>query len=320
MKAITKFSGGGGVDLGMIAAGWEHTYGIEYDDRIAQVARNNGLNTITADILAIKPEDYPGMDWMHDSPPCPNFSTAKANREETENDIALARAVCDWIAYHRPQYYTLENVYGYRLSKSWAMIANTLNRHGYSFNYWHVNMADYGVPQTRKRMIVIARLGGKTPHLPKKTHDENPVPGLFGALKRWVSWFDAVEDLIPTLKKRDLPQRLKKIKGCDYNKCLLINVQNTTPTGTRGERKVRTVARHRPAFTVIASSYKKRSLPIMANDMGDFYQTDIRCSARFQSFPDWYDVGDAGEIIGNAVPPLFMQRVGEMFASEMEAL
>ncbi len=62
MKATTKFSGGGGVDLGMIAAGWEHLYGIEYDDRIAQVARNNGLNTITADILKIKPSDYPSYE------------------------------------------------------------------------------------------------------------------------------------------------------------------------------------------------------------------------------------------------------------------
>ena len=49
-----------------------------------------------------------------------------------------------------------------------------------------------------------------------------------------------------------------------------------------------------------------------------------RALARFQSFPDWYELPEsntlAARIIGNAVPPLFMQRVGEMFASEMEAL
>lgn len=385
MKSVTKFSGGGGVDLGMIAASWEHSYGIEYDDRIAQVARNNGLNTITADILAIKPEDYPSMDWMHDSPPCPNFSTAKANGEETENDIALAQAVCDWIAYHRPQYYTLENVYGYRLSKSWAMIADTLSRHGYSFNYWHVNMADYGVPQTRKRMIVIARLDGKTPHLPKKTHDENPVPGLFGTLNRWVSWYEAIEDLIPTLPESQFaPWQLERLPD---ELCTQL-VHGTNANGITSNEK------EKPAAVVVASLHSKAVMPrafimnaanpngnetkkyrmesepvktITAGDSGyikafvvpggnasSFSIRDDtepiraiaavgrignvsraytggrvvkmtpRAIARFQSFPDTYALPDnpslAVRILGNAVPPLFMQRVGEMFASEMAAL
>ena len=316
MKSVTKFSGGGGVDLGMIAAGWEHTYGIEYDDKIAQVARSNGLNTITADILAIKPEDYSGMDWMHDSPPCPNFSTAKANGEETENDIALAQAVCDWIVYHLPRFYTLENVYGYRLSKSWAMIADTLHRHGYQFNYWHVNMADYGVPQTRKRMIVIARRDGIMPQLPPATHAENPQVGLFETKKRWVSWYEAIEDLIPTLIETEPPdfvlQRLEEFGEPVGNYAPHCGYRTNSPGRVYPPRV------DAPFFSVTASQTIDRA--VLKID-GVFYEVSPMLIARFQSFPDTYTLPESNtlsaRIIGNAVPTLFMQQVGEMFAAAL---
>ncbi len=375
MKAVTKFSGGGGVDLGMIAAGWEHLYGIEYDDRIAQVARNNGLNTITADILKIKPSDYPSMDWMHDSPPCPNFSIAKAGGIETDNDIALAQAICDWIVYHRPKFYTLENVYGYRKSKSWAMIADTLHRHGYLFNYWHVNFADYGVSQTRKRMIVIARRDGIMPQLPPATHAENPQVGLFETKKRWVSWYEAIEDLIPTLPDSQfapwqlerLPEKLmssflphtqvnsgtlgkygnqpsttiavSKIP----NKAFIMNAANPNGNETRKYRMEEEPSKtmtavdsgYIKAFVVPggnASSFSTRAENEPHRTIGDaervgnvsraytngrVVKMTPRAIARFQLFPDSYQLPDnnalAVRILGNAVPPLFMQRVGEMF-------
>lgn len=375
MIAASKFSGGGGVDIGMEAAGWKHLYGIEYDNKIAQVARSNGLNTITADILKIKPDDYLGMDWMHDSPPCPNFSTAKANAEETENDIALAQAVCDWIVYNRPRFYTLENVYGYRKSKSWAMIADTLHRHGYLFNYWHVNMADYGVPQTRKRMIVIARRDGIMPQLPPQTHAENPVPGLFGTKKRWVSWYDAIEDLIPSLPDSQfaswqlerLPDEYKTIlikngdefsvmpdetkpcytvssSTCSFGKAFIVDSDSKCGTRTENEDSFSVVASrftmpqaficdgqansdgqsmttrtNEPLFTVTATTTVKRVVNALTN--GRVVKMTPRALARFQSFPDWYELPEsntlAARIIGNAVPPLFMQRVGEMFADSV---
>ena len=144
MKGGTLFSGGGGFCLGMVAAGVDHAWGVEYDDKIAQVARNNGLNTITADILQCDPSTFEPVDFLHASPPCPNFSNAKANAEETENDRALAAKVCQFITKLLPNIFTLENVYQYRNSQSWETIARTLLTHGYKVNYWHVNFANYG--------------------------------------------------------------------------------------------------------------------------------------------------------------------------------
>jgi len=199
MKGGTLFSGGGGFCLGMVAAGIDHAWGVEYDDRIAQVARDNGLNTITADILQCDPSTFEPVDFLHASPPCPNFSNAKANAEETDNDRALAAKVCEFITELLPSIFTLENVYQYRKSKSWQRIVRTLLVHGYQVNYWHVCMADYGVPQTRWRMIAIARRDGITPMLPPATHSETPVNGLFERRAQWVGWYEAIEDLVPTL-------------------------------------------------------------------------------------------------------------------------
>ena len=282
MKGGTLFSGGGGFCLGMVAAGVEHAWGVEYDDRIAQVARDNGLNTITADILQCDPSAFEPVDFLHASPPCPNFSNAKANAEETDNDRALAAKVCEFITELLPSIFTLENVYAYRKSKSWQRIAKTLLTHGYQVNYWHVNMADYGVPQTRKRMIAIARRDGITPMLPPSTHAETAVNDLFGSKRQWVGWYEAIEDLIPTLPDSEFaPWQLERLPN-ELIDCLMVKdgdnyapvvngcIPSYTLSATNGSRafivngtpndngaSVTACAQDVPNFTITASVEKR---------------------------------------------------------------
>jgi DNA (cytosine-5)-methyltransferase 1 len=311
VKIGTLFSGGGGVDIGAMAAGLAPVWGVEYDPDIAAVyAANVGDHIRIGDILTMAPADFAPVDVLHASPPCPNFSVAKAGGEETETDRALAEKVAEFIACLLPDFFTLENVYQYRLSLSWRRIAQELATHGYQYNYWHVNMADYGVPQTRKRMIVIARRDGLRPQLPAATHAENPQPGLFGTAARWVSWHEAIEDLLPGLPDSqfadwqlarlpaDLPRAFivdgKLSSGLD-GKTLQINDGNT------------------PSGTVVCSHSALRDARAFTN--GRVVKMTPRALTRFQSFPDSYRLPGraqlATRIIGNAVPPLFMQRLYE---------
>lgn len=200
MNGMTLFTGFDGAGIGMAQAGINIVGGIEYDDAIAEVARANGHPVTTADILQVDPYQYAhaNIQALHASPPCPNFSLAKTGRGETAHDIALAQAVCDWITVIRPEIFTLENVYAYRNSQSWRMIENTLFRLGYLPDVQHVNAADMGVPQSRKRMIVRALRGRMVPQFPA------PVP--------WVGWYEAIEDLIPTLPESNFaPWQLARL-------------------------------------------------------------------------------------------------------------
>jgi len=204
--AATIFSGGGGADIGLDEAGLDVRWGLEHDDEIAQVARENGLDIHTADVTEVDPSWYERVDVLHASPPCPNFSVAKTGGKETDEDVSLAEATVRFAGEIEPQLFTLENVWGYRKSQSWKLIREHLQRSGYDWNAWKLNAANYGVPQTRKRMIVAARRDGSRPKKPPATHAENPSSGgLFGGdLNEWVGWHEAIEDLILDLPETEL--------------------------------------------------------------------------------------------------------------------
>jgi site-specific DNA-cytosine methylase len=181
------FQGFGLVDVGAMGAGITPIWGIEYDKDLASVAKMNGLHPTVIDILDADPKDFECTDVLHASPPCTNASTAKTNGHETDLDRSLARKVVEFLTVLRPEYFTLENVWAYRKFDSWSrIIMPALDKLGYWFDVAHVDFSDFGVPQSRKRMIVRAHLGVMVPHLPKK---ERPKVG----------WYQAIEDLIPIL-------------------------------------------------------------------------------------------------------------------------
>lgn len=330
MKSATLFSGFEGAGVGMRAAGFGHAWGIEYDDTIATVARMNGFNTLTLNILEADPDLFEKVDLLHASPPCPNFSVAKANGAETELDIALARKTADFIEVLRPKYFTLENVYQYRNSQSWAIISNRLYTCGYWLDFEHVNFADLGVPQTRQRMIVRAVHNGFVPYMPKK--------------ERWVGWYQVIEDLIPGLPLSKFPpwqldilhnhklatqvfgnQRSEDKRDyisyslkddpimtlttqCYKWTAFIMSGDNATNFNS-GDGTIR--EENEPMFTVRATAHK--GLPRAWFDGGKVVKMTPRALARFQSFPDWYQLPEKNALackgIGNACPPLGMEKI-----------
>jgi len=253
----TLFSGGEGVGCGARAAGLRHLWGIEIDDAVAQVARDNGFNVETADIIEVDPTRYETPTVLHASPPCPSFSVAKQGRRETDDDIRIAQATARFIEELRPQYFTLENVWGYRKAESWAIIRDALNRCGYWFDLAHVNAADFGGPQTRKRMIIRAALGQMVPQLPA------PEP--------WVGWHAAVEDLIPTLPDSEFaPWQLARM-STKLRESLLVDSAGYLDG---------VVTRHRdePANTIIANHSRRpmRAFLIGSQNAGQKWNSGIK--------------------------------------------
>lgn len=245
MKALIGFAGIGGPEIALREARIE-AIGVEYDPAIAEVNRANGGHCLTADILDVAPVDFIGWLLFHFSPPCPSFSVASQGGE-TETDLALARKICEFIRVGRPLYFTLENVWGYRKSLSWHLIQYTLLEEGYGLAAWNLNSADYGVPQSRRRMIAIARRDGRQPVKPWPTHAKRP--DMFA--KPWRGWYEAIEDLVPDLlETRPAPWQVDRMS--DELKTFLMMTGNTNRNGADNVKGRGVLEPETPANTISA--------------------------------------------------------------------
>lgn len=328
MKIGTLHSGIEGVGVGATAAGFELAWGIEIDQKAAAIANQNlGGHVRVMDMLDANPADFEPVDLMHDSPPCLNFSLAKKGAKESRIDIAMAHKTAEFITYHTPKFFTLENVWGYRKSQSWGIIADALTYAGFWTTVDHVNAADFGVPQTRKRMIVRAVCGGWIPPMPQP--------------ERWIGWHESIEDLIPGLPETEFaPWQLRllpdDVKTClfgdqkDGDKSYINHAKQGRPSQTitvsnssklkafvidgenaRGGRT--TIRKSDHPFITVDSSQKGDHRAWLAQ--GRVVKITVPCLMRFQSFPDWYQ-GATARGIGNSVPPLMYQKIIEQLVSE----
>lgn len=201
LTCVTLFAGFGGKTLGAVRCGFTPVLAVEYDEQIAAVYRKNfpGCQVIVAPVQSVGYESFRGVGLLLVSPPCPSFSVANANGGETEEDIAMAQAVCRAIREMMPRAIFLENVRGYLKSKSFALICTTLDELGYSYDFGVYDAADYGVPQNRQRLILrgLRDLG-------RDTFMQVPMPPLPPKVTKRTGWYEAIADLIPTLKETRL--------------------------------------------------------------------------------------------------------------------
>ncbi len=302
------FSGGGLATCGAVAAGLTPIGAVEYDPAIAECYRKNlGDHITVAPIQDIDWTERAVPFWWHMSPVCTRASQANSDGEESELDIAAAQAVVRSIEVHPPMF-SLENVWQYRNFDSFKMIYRALRSNGYNVDYWHLNSADYGVPQTRKRLILVASrikpVKRPTPTHAERTKDTGQ-SSMFDSLPSWVGWYVAIEDLIPTLPESQF---------APWSIPLVVKFTNGVKAFLTGKHRNEwgdfVSFFDEPAMTIGVTSVGRHRIWTPCNKV---LTPDIHSFARFQTLPDWYQLPTsnvlAGKIIGNGVPRLLMQRV-----------
>jgi DNA (cytosine-5)-methyltransferase 1 len=166
MKFIELFAGIGGFRLGLEKAGHECVYANEWLEKPASIYEKNfGDKPDTRDIRAIDPFSIPDADLICGGFPCATFSIA-GKREGiygTDTRGTLFFEICRIAAVKKTPYLFLENVKGllnHDNGKTFAVILFSLDKLGYDVQWELLNSRNFGVPQNRERIFIIANLRG----------------------------------------------------------------------------------------------------------------------------------------------------------------
>lgn len=303
MKVVSLFSGAGGLDLGFRMAGHDIVWANDlYEDAVCTYKKNIGDHIVLEDVRNISVDEIPDCDIVIGGFPCQGFSVANTKRYVTDERNELYKQLIRVIENKQPKFFLAENVKGLtNLGKGevFKMILSDFEQLGYRVQYKILNAADYGVPQTRLRVIII---GVRSDidweyEFPKATHSKSGEDGL----SIWVSVSEALRELPDPDKENDIPNHT-------YSKYKL-NIN-----GYIGHRLLDPA---KPAPTVTARGDNRGGVVILPHPNGQ-RRMSCRELASVQSFPvDYEFVGNNSSIyrqIGNAVPPLLAYTVAKPFS------
>lgn len=185
MTVVDLFAGIGGWDLAARELGVD-PIGVEFMPEACATRAAAGFRTIRADIETMRIPDQ--LDGLIASPPCQDFSIAGKRAGRSGDRGRLIDLVPLWVEHARPRRVACEQVPP--CEAIWNEHAERYRRLGYSTWVGVLNAADYGVPQTRRRAILVASLDHPV-SAPEPTHARDGGGGLF-PLDRWVSMADAL--------------------------------------------------------------------------------------------------------------------------------
>lgn len=302
MRVVSLFSGAGGLDLGFKMAGHDIVWANDlYEDAVHTYQKNIGNHIVLEDVRNIPTDEIPDCDIVIGGFPCQGFSVANTKRHVADERNELYKQLIRVIEDKKPKFFLAENVKGLtNLGKGevFKMILADFEQLGYKVQYKILNAADYGVPQTRMRVIIVGVRNdiGWEYEFPKMTHSQDGKDGL----PIWVSVSEALKGLPDPDSENDVPNHT-------YSKYKL-NIN-----GYIGHRLLDP---DKPAPTVTARGDNRGGVVIHPHPNGQ-RRMSCRELALVQSFPIDYEFsGNNSSIyrqIGNAVPPLLAYAIAKPF-------
>ncbi|GAA9131600.1 DNA cytosine methyltransferase [Helicobacter pylori] len=159
MKVASLFSGIGGLDLGFIQNSFEIVWANDFDRYAVETYKANiGQNIVLGDI-EIEKDHICGHDILIGGFPCQPFSTLGSLQGFEDRRGTLFFTICEIIKKYRPKIVVLENVknlINHNKGESFKRILFELNELDYQVNYDILNTLDFGIPQQRNRVFIVA--------------------------------------------------------------------------------------------------------------------------------------------------------------------
>jgi len=334
MNYISVFSGGGGLDLGLEAAGFKTLFATDIDpyscatlqkgkNTSAQkglhflsdcvVHRENIIDLKGAFILDVINRKRGQIELLAGGPPCQAFSVFGRRKGRSDPRGQLVFEYFRILNEIQPEAFLFENVYGLMTVEKGEVFRQALEklkRPGpylkYEISVLRMDAVEYGVPQFRDRIFIIGSRSGKKAQKPECL--TLPVDEL---IRSGQYTYRTVKDAFRGLTKIG-ENGISNHTGRHHSSRIIKRYSNMTPGQRDNFTRINKLDLKRPSFTIIVGSDKGGGKghihPIEAREVTP------RESARIQTFPDWWEftgtVRHPIRQIGNAVPPLLGFAVG----------
>jgi DNA (cytosine-5)-methyltransferase 1 len=347
---ISLFTGAGGLDIGLESAGFSTVAAVDSDADCINTLRLNQnrhsghhkflqeANILHARIEDIEPAHLKpktvDRHWVPDllagGPPCQPFSSAgnmlgfnDPRGRLFEHFVRIADGL-------RPRLILFENVRGLVTARgpsgepgeALELVKKAFESIGYSLRFSLLNSADFGAPQRRVRMFMLATNCTVLPLFPFPTHYGGPTPLL--GVRPWVSLGECLANLPPaTDEEIELPSETltKKLATVSPGSGLKSPGarEATRPGGHWGYKQgTFVVDPKKPARTVTASTAQDW----IWDSQGRLRRLTWRECSAIQGFPaEWEFYGNKASCyrqIGNAVPSIFGRVLGEKLLGALE--
>jgi DNA (cytosine-5)-methyltransferase 1 len=336
IPSVSLFTGAGGMDLGFEVAGFSTRCCVEKDEHSCITLRTNrdvgsktGLHSFLREATVIEDDihnvsgrriltaaslEKDEVGLVHGGPPCQAFSVF-GKRQGLEDD----RGTLLWefvriIKELEPKNFVLENVSGLKTYKQ-ALVLNKLCQRlslngKYAISVHDYEIADFGIPQFRRRIFIIGSRDGRGVPSMTPSHGSMESSSLRGILKSYRTVGEVLEGLGEP-EEVDIPNH----KGRVHSQKIIERYASLKFGQRDPKTRINKLDPKRPSFTIVVGSDagggKGHIHPYIPREVTP------RESARMQTFPDfWVFSGTSRHPIrqvGNAVPPLF----GTLFAAHL---
>lgn len=337
--AIDLFCGAGGLTVGLKDAGFKVLAGVELHPVAAETYRQNHPDHILfdADICKLDPCEVMErlglsvgeLDLLAGCPPCQGFSTHRTRKKSSSVDDERNNLVFEYMRFVRalrPKVVMMENVPALASDRRAHKVLHELKELGYFIDQKTLQVkdaADYGVPQRRKRMILVAsRLGFVSEPAPVEVYStvadfiaDLPIPGEKG---------DVLHDYFPA--RTEKTQRIMSLVPKDGGSRTDLPKEYWLPCHLKGKGGYLDVygrmawGKVAPTMTGGCTNPSKGRFIHPEQDRS----ITLREAALLQTFPDGYHFSLAGGrdfaalMIGNALPPVFIKAHAEKIRRHLE--